>query len=137
MNNIETIKLDNGLTIYQEKIEDGMISTYIDGMDIDTLVQNSTFDFEGVVDSSCKFVKENDNTYVGYTTFDKMMDSSIKEDFSRVLNSYRIKSNYDDFIIKYTYIFLDDSLEIKVNLDFKDYHFHIDFYKITHEYLDT
>ena len=31
---------DNGLTIYQEKIEDGMISTYIDGMNLDTLVQN-------------------------------------------------------------------------------------------------
>ena len=63
-----------------------------------------------------------------------MLNSSIKDDFFRVLNSYRIKSNHDDFIIKYTYIFLDDSLEIKVNLDFKDYHFHIDFYKITHEY---
>ena len=49
---------DNGLTIYQEKIEDGMISTYIDGMNLDTLVQNATFDFEGVVDPSCKFIKE-------------------------------------------------------------------------------
>ena len=116
-NDIYSVYKDN-LTIRQEKIEDGMISTHIDGMDMDTLVQNATFNFEGVIDSSCKFIKENDYTYVAYTTFDKMINSSIKEDFSRVLNSYRIKSNHDDFIIKYTYIFLDDSLEIKVNLDF-------------------
>lgn len=121
-------------TIHQEKIFNGMIKTSINHGNIDYLLSDATFNFEGLMDSSCVFIKENDNTYYGYTNFKDMKQSYIKDYILERYNSNRIKSNYDDMIVKYTYLIMDDSLEITVELKFKDYHFHIDFYEINYVY---
>ena len=121
-------------TIHQEKIFNGMIKTSINHGNIDYLLSDATFNFEGLMDSSCVFIKENDNTYYGYTNFKDMKQSYIKDYILERYNSNRIKSNYDDMIVKYTYLIMEDSLEITVELKFKDYHFHIDFYEINYVY---
>ncbi|MBE6131499.1 MAG: hypothetical protein E7183_07230 [Erysipelotrichaceae bacterium] len=121
-------------TIYQEKIFNGMIKTNINTGNIDYLLSDATFNFDGLIDSSCVFIKENDNTYYGYTNFKDMEKSYIRDYILQRFNSYRIKSNYDDMVVKYTYLIMDDSLEITVELKFKDYHFHINFYELNYVY---
>ena len=123
-----------GETVHQEKIFNGMIKTSINHGNIDYLLSDATFNFDGLMDSSCVFIKENDNTYYGYTNFKDMKQSYIRDYILQRFNSYRIKSNYDDMIVKYTYLIMDDSLEITVELKFKDYHFHINFYELNYVY---
>ena len=124
----------NNNTIYQEKTHDGRVRTYISGTNMEDLFEQSTFNFEFVMDNSCTYVKESDTVYYGYTTFDKMKSSTLKQDILAMFNSRRIKSNYDDIIFKYTYIITNDSLEVRIELKFKDYHFHIDYYELNHLY---
>lgn len=102
----------------QYKNQFGLVEENIEeDMNPKTFISEVSPSFEGLFDENAIYVK-NGTEYYGYITLDKMSNDNISEYFKSHLQNYKITSNWDKFVVKYSYLIQDESFLFEVELHY-------------------
>ena len=102
----------------QYKNQFGLVEENVEeDMSPETFISEVSPSFEGLFDENAIYVK-NGTEYYGYITLDKMSNDYISEYFKSHLQNYNITSNWDKFVVKYSYLLNDESFLYEVELHY-------------------
>lgn len=102
----------------QYKNQFGLVEENIEeNMKPETFISEISPSFEGLFDENAIYEK-NGNEYYGYITLDKMANDNISEYFKSHLQNYNITSNWDKFVVKYSFLLVDESFLFEVELHY-------------------
>lgn len=118
----------------QYKNQFGLVEENVkENMDINTFIDDVAPSFEGLFDENAIYVK-NGTEYYGYITLDKMSNDNIVGYFKEHLQNHKITSNWDKFVVKYSYLIQDESFLFEVELHYANALYDNEYYDNTAVY---